>query len=132
MARSSTEAEYIGASECVREIMWIRQLLSEIHLPPSRPTVLYQDNQSTMVLAKSRGHHERTKHIDVRFHYIKHAVEKNQVEVQYLPTEHMVADMLTKPLPAAAFEKHTRKLLGLESFTCPSNSRTRFTAVGPS
>ena len=101
IALSSTEAEYIAAAHIAKEALWIRSLLSEIARPLSLPITIYSDNQSAIALTKEAQHHARTKHIDLRFHFICEAVDSAALAVQYCPTEHMVADLLTKALPRA-------------------------------
>ena len=70
---------------------------------------MYEDNQGCIALAKKPVHHKRTKHIDVRHHFIREKVEMGIIELRYLPTGEMVADALTKGLPAPQF----KKLVGL-------------------
>ena len=80
--------------------------------PPS--IVLNSDNQSAIALAKDDRFHARTKHIDIRFHFICYAIEKEKITLQYCPTEDMTADILTKALPSLKV-KHFASALGLVS-----------------
>ena len=113
VAQSSCEAEYIAASEAVKEAVWIGRFLEELHQTRIYPIPLYCDNQGAIALAKNPENHQRTKHIDVRYHYIREKEEDGTIAIKYLPTDQMVADGFTKSLSSArqsGFVKH----LGLE------------------
>ena len=101
VAQSSCEAEYIAASEAVKEAVWIGRFLEELHQTRIYPIPLYCDNQGAIALAKNPENHQRTKHIDVRYHYIREKEEDGTIEIRYLPTEQMVADGFTKSLSSA-------------------------------
>ena len=100
VALSSAESEYIGMCLAAKETVWIRRLVSGLGLVDGTdaPTTLLIDNQGSMGLAHNASVNRRTKHIDVRYHYTRKAVEDNVLTLEYCPTEQMVADMLTKPL----------------------------------
>jgi hypothetical protein len=98
VALSSTEAEYMAASNAAREAVWLRQLLTELGFAPVAPTVIQCDNQGALALVKNPVKHARTKHIDVQHHFIRELVEQGKVALEYCPTDRMVADVLTKPL----------------------------------
>jgi hypothetical protein len=86
IALSSTEAEYIAAAGAARKITWLRSIIGELgHLPPS-PTPLYCDNQSAIALAKSGLMNARTKHIDLRYHYVRDAIESGRISLSYVHT----------------------------------------------
>jgi hypothetical protein len=109
---STTESEYIAATYAAKEALWLHTLISQIfgiHLPP---TTLFSDNQSAIALTKEHQYHTRTKHIDVRFHFIRWIIEDGKVRLVYCPTEEMVADVLTKALPSTKV-KHFVSELGL-------------------
>ena len=98
IALSSTESEYIALSECVREVLWFRSFLGELGHSQVGPTPLFQDNRSCMKIANDPSVSDRTKHIDIRHHFIRERIELEQVKLIYVPTTHMVADILTKPI----------------------------------
>jgi hypothetical protein len=98
VALSSTEAEYVSASECLKSIIWCRSILSELSFAQASSSVLYQDNQSTIALTNNPIISKRTKHIDVRYHFLRAQVKAGVVTLQYCPTQEMLADILTKPL----------------------------------
>ena len=83
----------------------MRQLLTDLRNPPREPTRIFEDNQSAICLAKNPQFHGRAKHIGIKYHFIREQVEKGIVELQYCPTEEMVADMLTKGLSRGRFIK---------------------------
>lgn len=98
VALSSTEAEYIAISDVCKDVCFIRNFLSEIvHDLPS--TIVYNDNQSAQKLLEIREYsHKRTKHIDLRYHFVKDLVKNGVICVKYLETNKMIADVLTKAL----------------------------------
>ncbi|KAJ2911393.1 hypothetical protein MD484_g9022, partial [Candolleomyces efflorescens] len=113
VADSSTEAEYVAALPAGREILWMQTLLSEIGSPVNGPSPMMVDNQSTLRVLHNPEHHGRMKHIDIKYHWICDTIKKGEIEVHFCPTQEMVADILTKPLPHSAVEKH-RTALGLK------------------
>ena len=74
---------------------------------------MMEDNQGAIALAKNPIAHSRTKHIDIRFHFIREARENGLIQIKYCPTEEMLADLLTKPLPRISFKKLCQ-FLGME------------------
>lgn len=104
VALSSTEAEYIALSSAVCDFMWLKQLADEIDVRIARRIKVFCDNQSTIKLAASDAFRPRTKHIDIRYHHLRDKIEKGLFEVEYLPTERMAADSLTKAVTIEKFE----------------------------
>lgn len=102
VTKSSCEAEYVAVDSAASEAVWLRLLLSELGYPQN-PTTIYVDNNGSIDLAHNPENHNRTKHIDVRFHYIRQLVENNEVELPWIETGKMLADTLTKPLGPAKF-----------------------------
>ncbi|KAH9779244.1 hypothetical protein KPL71_007654 [Citrus sinensis] len=113
VALSSTEAEFVAATEAVKESMWLKGLLNELWLK-QRTMQIFCDNQSVIQLIKNQVYHERTKHIDVKFHFIKDEVAKGSVAVIKIHTNINPTDMLTKVLPTAKF-KFCVDLIGVGS-----------------
>ena len=101
---STAEAENVALSIATQEIVWIRRLLSDLTATQGQATVLMEDNQGAICIAKNLVSHARTKHIDVRYHYVREAVNDGVINLQYCPTHEMIADILTKPLPKKRFE----------------------------
>jgi hypothetical protein len=85
------------------QLIWTRSFLLALGYTPP-PATAYQDNQSTMALAnKGRSTSERTRHVDIRYFWIKDRIDSGDIVVEYLPTEAMIADLLTKPLQGDLF-----------------------------
>ena len=111
---STTESEYVAATHGGKEALWLRSLISEVFEPLKVPTTLFSDNQAAIVLTRDHQYHARTKHIDVRYHWIRWVVEQGAIKIIYCPTDDMVADALTKALPSAKV-KHFAAGLGLHT-----------------
>lgn len=103
VALSSTEAEYMALTQAAKEAIWLRRLLAELGFRTQEPTIIHEDNQSAIALAKNPVYHARSKHIDIQHHFIRDKVESGEVDLSYTPTENMIADVLTKPLPKTRF-----------------------------
>uniref|UniRef100_A0A1Y1N3K4 Reverse transcriptase Ty1/copia-type domain-containing protein n=2 Tax=Photinus pyralis TaxID=7054 RepID=A0A1Y1N3K4_PHOPY len=107
---STTEAEYVAAAEATKEAIWLRHLLSEISGKSIENVQLYVDNQSAIKLVKNPIFHKRTKHIDVRYHFIKEKFQNGDIKIEYVRSEDQLADILTKPLVSVKFNKLRTKL----------------------
>jgi len=112
VTHSSTEAEYYGLSNASREATWIRRLLRDFQYqePDAKKTLIFADNQGAIALGNNPEFHQRAKHIEVVWHYIREQIGANLVDVQFCPTQEMVADGLTKPLPTAGHLKFVNQL----------------------
>lgn len=102
----------MAACEATKEAMWLRKLLKDLGFIQNSPITIFQDNQSCIQLARNPTFHARSKHIDIKHHFIREAIENKLVDLVYCPTEQMVADILTKPLAREKFE-YLRNYLGL-------------------
>ena len=111
VALSSCEAEYIALVECIKEILWLLQHLQVLGVTINLPVVIGIDNQAAIALAKNPVLHEKTKHIDTRHHFIRQAVQKGYIKLQYIKTNDNIADVLTKFTKKSTFEAQTQKLL---------------------
>jgi hypothetical protein len=109
---STTEAEYVAATHAAKEAIWIRRLIGELFEPIDKPTTLFSDSQSAIALAHDGHYHARTKHIDIRYHFIRYIIEAGTIKLVYCPTNEMTADTLTKALPSTK-AKHFATALGL-------------------
>lgn len=98
VALSTCEAEYIAASASAKEGMWISRLINEIIEIKSIP-IMYMDNMSAINIASGSAASDRTKHIDLRIHYLKQLVEEEQLRIKFVKTQLMLADALTKVVP---------------------------------
>ncbi|CAI5717429.1 unnamed protein product [Peronospora effusa] len=104
VALSSTEAEYMALSEATQEATWLKTFMRELGEEAGDDALtIYEDNEGAIALAKNPEFHKRTKHIDIRYHFVREKVEKNQVVLQYCPTQDMLADIMTKAIAAPKF-----------------------------
>ena len=109
-ALSTTEAEYVAASSAGQEAVWLRLLLQSLGFEQKKATVIQEDNQGCIALSKNPKFHARTKHIDIKHHYIRDLVTTNQIDLSYCASHKMVADVLTKPLPKEQFERFRNRM----------------------
>lgn len=109
---STTEAEYVAQCQASKQLVWASRWLQQLGFRESGPIELRYDNQGAIALIKNPENHSRTKHIDVQYHYVREVVEDGLIQVSYVPTAEMAADILTKPLTKAVFER-CRALLGM-------------------
>lgn len=104
-ALSSTEAEYVSLCEGAREAFYVYNLLSYLVNRVSIPVPMYCDNQSAIFIANDQSSQSKFKHVDVKWHYVRSMVEDNYIVINYVPTNEMPADILTKSLPVGNFRK---------------------------
>ncbi|GJS62104.1 hypothetical protein Tco_0656888 [Tanacetum coccineum] len=102
-AISTTEAEYIAMSRCCAQILWMRSQLTDYGFVFNK-IPLYCDNRSAIALCCNNVQHSRSKHIDIRHHFIREQVEKGVVELYFVTTDYQLADIFTKALPRERFE----------------------------
>jgi hypothetical protein len=95
IALSSTEAEYVALSHCARNVLWFKSIFSELGIP-FRQVIIKGDNLSSLHLAKNPILHQRTKHIDIKHHFIRQLIKNKVIDVEHVRTEDMLADPLTK------------------------------------
>ena len=87
VALSTAEAEYISASDASREAIWLRKLLSDLFDSSLEPVVIHCDNHSCVKLSKNPVFHDRSKHIEMRYHYVRDMVQRRAVSLRYIPTD---------------------------------------------
>lgn len=114
---SSAEAEYVAQSVSVQEAIWLKSFVNEVGMldDANKPVTIFSDSQSAIALAKNPVHHQRTKHIDIRHHFIREAIQNGQIEMKYVKTQENPADILTKPLPGPLHVLHSKSLGLLQS-----------------
>jgi len=103
VALSTTEAEYMAITEVVKEAIWLHGLLKDLGVV-QKQLELYSDSQSVIHLAKNQVFHARTKHIDVRYYFVREILEEEEIVLQKIHTTENLADMLTKVVTRAKFE----------------------------
>ena len=109
----STESEYVALCEAVRDVVWLRRLLLDIGFPQEGATIIYQDNKSTIDMVYGHRNHQASKHINPKYHFSGEAVDNNEIELKYIETANMIADVLTKPLGAESHGRLTVALLNV-------------------
>ncbi|MCO5564509.1 hypothetical protein L7F22_018170 [Adiantum nelumboides] len=109
VTQSTTEAEYVAASEACKEAIWLGRLVTDLGIKEETP-MLHCDSQSAIQLASNPVYHSKTKHVDVKYHFIKEMVEDKQVQLVKLHITNNPTNLLTKGLPLESFA-HCRKLL---------------------
>ena len=111
VALSSTEAEYMAACHATKEVVWLRGLLGDLGLQLDTPTVVREDNKGCLDLAGNPRHHQRTKHIDIQYHFIREKIEEGVLELVQCPTDQQLGDIFTKPLVVDKHYKFAELLL---------------------
>ncbi|KAJ3479322.1 hypothetical protein NLI96_g9143 [Meripilus lineatus] len=110
VALSTMEAEYLALAHASKEALWLRSLLEHLHFEISGETPIFCDNQSTIAFAHDHQFHARSKHIDIRHHFIRDHINQKTITVPHVATQDNVADVLTKALPRDAHTRHTQAL----------------------
>lgn len=100
---SSTEAEYVVVTSAGTQVLWLRKILEEIGEKQIHGTVIYCDNVSAIKLAKNPVYHSRTKHFDLKYHFIRDLVQKKDIELKHINTQHQLADIFTKAVAKDQF-----------------------------
>jgi hypothetical protein len=111
VALSTCEAELYAESAAIQEVLWLRGLMEELGLHTQTGSVIYGDNQSTIAVSSNGVKGERTKHVDVKYHFVTEAVEGGVVRLQWVPTKQQQADIFTKALPFRVFELLRSRLM---------------------
>ncbi|XP_043790699.1 secreted RxLR effector protein 161-like [Apis laboriosa] len=106
----TTEAEYIAVSQTVKEIIWMKSLINNLVMFKNITTTLYVDNLSAIKLIKNPEFHRKSKHIDVRYHFIRNKFKEKEFLLQHIALKDQQADLLTKPLRRTIFEIQRNRL----------------------
>jgi hypothetical protein len=109
---STCETDYVTASWCVCHAIWLRNLLSKMKLKQLGATVIQTDNKSAIELTKNPMNHERSKHIEVCFHFIRDHVKEGSVKLVHVASQNQIADIFTKPLSKVLLDK-CKKMIGM-------------------
>jgi hypothetical protein len=121
VALSSCEAEYYALCATMQEVMWLSQFVHELfsydtryqpHQQSPLQIMLHVDNQAAIQLSKYDVHHDRTKHIPLRYHFVREEIKNNQVQVKYIPTANQLADIFTKGLNKILFNQFRHMIMG--------------------
>jgi hypothetical protein len=111
---STTEAEYVAAAACACHSIWMERVLNSLDFSSCKCVKIFCDNSSTIKLSKNPVLHGRTKHIDIKFHFLRDLVKEGVVELVHCGTSEQMADIMTKPLKLESFLK-LRNMLGVQS-----------------
>ena len=128
---SSTEAEFIAASEAGKNSLYIRSILQDMNLEQEHATIVYEDNQGAIAMANSGRPTKRTKHIDTRHFALQTWTEQDLLQLKRIPTGDNSSDALTKNTPRILFNRHTDFLLGrtvpqyAPIWTAPTDNNTQ-------
>lgn len=114
IALSSTEAEYVALSEAAREACWLRNLYEELGYSQKFPITIKGDNDGSIAMAKNPQFHSRSKHVAIRWHWVRELVEKGNVRIETCRDPQQTADVLTKALLRPKHRQHTTEM-GLAS-----------------
>ena len=112
VATSTSVAEWFALYECIRELISVRRSLEDLGYPQQEPTLVWEDNQTVLGLLKDETHHNKTKHVDIKYFWIKEQILPvgNIADIQYISTDDNLADFFTKQQPLAVFEKCCKDL----------------------
>ncbi|KAF3682943.1 hypothetical protein FXO37_02086 [Capsicum annuum] len=137
---STTEAEYIAITEAFKEAIWLKGLFAELR-KDLQITTIFCDSQSAIFLTKDQMFHERTKHIDIRYYFVREIIGRGDIVVSKISTHDNPTDMMTKTLPSAKFEhcldlrlsvKNAEPMEGTETSSSPIANASISSLAGPS
>nr|ABA95820.1 retrotransposon protein, putative, unclassified [Oryza sativa Japonica Group] len=112
VALSSAEAEYVAASKAVSQVVWLRRIMEDLGEKQYQPTTIYCDSKSAIAISENPVSHDRTKHIAIKYHYIREAVDRQEVKLEFCRTDEQLADIFTKALSKEKFVRD-RELIGV-------------------
>lgn len=115
VALSTCEAEYMSLSAAVQEAKFLIQLFKDMNMymnDTSETVILYVDNQGAIALAKNPVHHQRSKHIDIKYHYVRSEVQRGFIKLEYIQSEDNIADIFTKPVSKIKMSRFMCDLMG--------------------
>lgn len=113
MSLSSTEAEFVALSVCCQELLWTKKLLRDLGEEEPESVVVWEDNQSCIKMVESDRIENRSKHIDTKHAFTKDLRQRGVIDLRYLSTDRMEADIMTKPLERIKLERH-REAIGVK------------------
>ena len=111
---STAESEYIAAAACCTQVMWMKQTLQDMKVRIDEPISIKCDNTSAISICKNPVLHSKTKHIPIKYHFLREQVAQKVVKLEYVPTKEQTADIFTKPLARESFQ-YLRDKLGVVS-----------------
>eukprot|EP00253_Pinus_taeda_P031608 PITA_31608 len=118
IALSTTEAEYVAAAYCCTQLLWMMQTLQDFQITCTPLISILCDNTSAISISKNPIMHSKTKHIPIKYHFLREQVLEQKVKLEYVPSKEQVVDILTKPLPRETFEYLRQKLGVVDVSSC--------------
>ncbi|XP_074347508.1 secreted RxLR effector protein 161-like [Apium graveolens] len=120
VAQSTAEAEYVSAAVATSQVIWLRRIFTDFGCKQHGGTPIYCDNKSAIDMAENPINNNRTRHITLKHHFIRDAVEDDEIKLLFCPSEDQVADIFTKVLPKHRFQK-LREALGIRQYVKGEN-----------
>ena len=114
VALSTAEAELVAMTEATGHIIHIVRLLDHLQISQQKPITLVCDSQAAIAIAVGNGASPRRKHIDVKYYYVREQMKEGTINIKWVVTQDQPADILTKPLPVDAFERHRQFIMNLQ------------------
>jgi hypothetical protein len=111
VAQSTCEAEYIALAECIKELMWLKMALFELGIEVDGKVIVYVDNRAAKALANNQIDHERSKHIDIRYHLVKYHVAAGWLEIRSIPSKNNYSDIFTKSVDFNLFKSFIGRMM---------------------
>eukprot|EP00253_Pinus_taeda_P003957 PITA_03957 len=118
IALSTAEAEYVAAASCCTQLLWMMQTLQDFQITCTPPISILCDNTSSISISNNPVMHSKTKHIPIKYHFLREQVLEQKVKLEYVPSKEQVANILTKPLPRETFEYLRQKLGVVDVSSC--------------
>ena len=118
IALSTAEAEYVAAASCCTQLLWMMQTLQDFQITCTPPISILCDNTSAISISKNPVMHSKTKHIPIKYQFLREQVLEQKVKLEYVPSKEQVADILTKPLPRETFEYLRQKMGVVDASSC--------------
>jgi len=118
IALSTAEAEYVAAASCCTQLLWMMQTMQDFQITCTPPISILCDNTSAISISKNPVMHSKTKHIPIKYHFLREQVLEQKVKLEYVPSKEQVVDILTKPLPRDTFEYLRQKLGVVDASSC--------------
>eukprot|EP00253_Pinus_taeda_P026686 PITA_26686 len=118
IALSTAEAEYVAVASCCTQLLWMMQTLQDIQITCTPPISILCDNTSAINISKNPVMHSKTKHIPIKYHFLREQVLEQKVKSEYVPSKEQVVDIFTKPLPRETFEYLRQKLGVVDASSC--------------
>lgn len=112
VALSTSESEYMAACYAAQEAIYLRRLMGSLGFAQEGPTIIHEDNMGCIGMSENPILHQRSKHIDIRYHFLREAVSNGQVLLTFIPTSEQIADLLTKALPKARTQMLRDQVVG--------------------